>query len=186
MAEPHLDKLIGVGLDSDEKNNPPLKFAEVFSKARMWGLKLTMHCDVNQNNTLEHIRQVIEDIKVDRIDHGVNILESDALCELAKSKGLGLTVCPVSNKFVVQSLTSKELKKMLQQGLLPSINSDDPSYFRAYLNENLIALQEEGQFSKEDLVTLVANSFKTSWLSESRKLEYLDTLTRYSETVAVA
>ena len=72
MAEPHLDKLIGVGLDSDEKNNPPLKFAEVFSKARMWGLKLTMHCDVNQNNTLEHIRQVIEDIKVDRIDHGVN------------------------------------------------------------------------------------------------------------------
>ena len=186
MAEPHLDKLIGVGLDSDEKNNPPLKFAEVFSKARMWGLKLTMHCDVNQNNTLEHIRQVIEDIKVDRIDHCVNILESDALCELAKSKGLGLTVCPVSNKFVVQSLTSKELKKMLQQGLLPSINSDDPSYFRAYLNENLIALQEEGQFSKEDLVTLVANSFKTSWLSESRKLEYLDTLTRYSETVAVA
>ena len=95
-------------------------------------------------------------------------------------------MCPVSNKFVVQSLTSKELKKMLQQGLLPSINSDDPSYFRAYLNENLIALQEEGQFSKEDLVTLVANSFKTSWLSESRKLEYLDTLTRYSETVAVA
>ncbi|MCZ8528918.1 adenosine deaminase [Alteromonas sp. PRIM-21] len=186
MAEPHLDKLIGVGLDSDEKNNPPLKFAEVFSKARAWGLKLTMHCDVNQDNTLEHIRQVIEDIKVDRIDHGVNILESDALCELAKSKKLGLTVCPVSNKFVVQSLTSSELKQMLQKGLLPSINSDDPSYFRAYLNENLVALQEEGQFSKEDLVTLVENSFKTSWLPENRKLEYLDTLTRYTETVEAA
>jgi len=186
LAKPHLNKLVGVGLDSDEKNNPPSKFAEVFSKARSWGLKLTMHCDVNQDNTQEHIRQVIEDIKVDRIDHGVNILESDALCELAKSKNLGLTVCPVSNKFVVQSLTSCELKKMLEKGLLPSINSDDPSYFRAYLNENLIALQEEGQFSKEDLITLVENSFKTSWLSEKRKMDYLDTLKRYTDTVAVA
>ena len=186
MAKPHLDKLIGVGLDSDERNNPPLKFADVFSKARSWGLKLTMHCDVNQDNTLEHIRQVIEDVKVDRIDHGVNILESDVLCELARSRGLGLTVCPVSNKFVVQSLTSSELKQMLRKGLLPSINSDDPSYFRAYLNENLIALQDEGQFSKEELVTLVENSFKTSWLPEKRKLEYLDTLTRYTENNAVA
>lgn len=186
MAKPHLDKLIGVGLDSDERNNPPLKFADVFSKARSWGLKLTMHCDVNQDNTLEHIRQVIEDVKVDRIDHGVNILESDVLCELARSRGLGLTVCPVSNKFVVQSLTSSELKQMLRKGLLPSINSDDPSYFRAYLNENLIALQDEGQFSKDELVTLVENGFKTSWLPEKRKLEYLDTLTRYTENNAVA
>lgn len=116
LAKPHLNKLVGVGLDSDEKNNPPSKFAEVFSKARSWGLKLTMHCDVNQDNTQEHIRQVIEDIKVDRIDHGVNILESDALCELAKSKNLGLTVCPVSNKFVVQSLTSSELKQCWKKG----------------------------------------------------------------------
>ena len=99
---------------------------------------------------------------------------------------MGLTVCPVSNKFVVQSLTSCELKQMLEKGLLPSINSDDPSYFRAYLNENLIALQEEGQFSKEDLITLVENSFKTSWLSEKRKMDYLDTLKRYTDTVAVA
>lgn len=186
LAEPHLDKLVGVGLDSNEKNNPPIKFADVFSKARAWGLKLTMHCDVNQDNTLEHIRQVIEDIGVDRIDHGVNILESDVLCELAISKGLGLTVCPVSNKLVVQSLTSNELRKMLKKGLLPSINSDDPSYFRAYLNQNLIALQEEGDFSTEELVTLVENSFKTSWISEKRKSEYLDALTLYTETYAVA
>ncbi len=180
MAKPHLDKLIGVGLDSDEKNNPPLKFKAVFAKARAMGLKLTMHCDVNQDNTLEHIRQVIEDIEVDRIDHGVNILGSDTLCELAVSKKLGLTVCPVSNKFVVQSLTSDEIKQMLEKGLLPSINSDDPSYFRAYLNENLIALQEEGEFSKEALLALVRNSFTTSWLPEARKRDYLGQLASYA------
>lgn len=179
MAEPFIDKLVGVGLDSDEKNNPPEKFSAVFAKARDMGLKLTMHCDVNQDNTLEHIRQVIEEIKVDRIDHGVNILASTELCDLAKAKKLGLTVCPVSNKFVVQSLTSKEIKDMLALGLTPCINSDDPSYFRAYLNENLVALQEEGGFSKQELVTLVENSFKASWLSEEGKAHYLAQLDHY-------
>ncbi|AMJ94079.1 adenosine deaminase [Alteromonas stellipolaris] len=179
MAEPHLNKLIGVGLDSDEHKNPPSKFAAVFAKAREWGLKLTMHCDVNQQDTLEHIRQVLEDIDVDRIDHGVNILASDALCELVKQKNIGLTVCPVSNQFVVQSLTSIEIKDMLKRGLMPTINSDDPSYFRAYLNENLIALQQEGGFSEDELSTLVANSFKASWLSTSEKEQYLAGLNDY-------
>lgn len=184
MAKPHLNKLIGVGLDSDEQNNPPSKFTAVFAKARDWGLKLTMHCDVNQQNTLEHIRQVLEDIDVDRIDHGVNILASDALCELVKQKNIGLTVCPVSNQFVVQSLTSTEIKDMLKRGLMPTINSDDPSYFRAYLNENLIALQQEGEFSEDELSTLVANSFKASWLTTAEKEQYLVKLDSYLENYA--
>lgn len=176
MAEPYIDKLIGIGLDSDEFQNPPAKFSDVFALARKWGLKLTMHCDVNQQNTLEHIRQVLEDIQVDRVDHGVNILESDELCELIKAKNIGLTICPVSNQFVVQSLTSKEIKSMLTKGLMPTINSDDPSYFRAYLNENLIALQEEGGFDRSEIVTLVANSFKASWMKEEDKIRYLNQL----------
>lgn len=181
MAKPYLDKLIGVGLDSDEFNNPPSKFAEVFALAREWGLKLTMHCDVNQHNTLEHIRQVLEDIEVDRVDHGVNILESDELCALIKNKNIGLTVCPVSNRFVVQSLTANEIRSMLDKGLLPTINSDDPSYFRAYMNENFIELQQEGNFSVEQITTLAANSFKASWLNESEKADYLHDLAEYAE-----
>lgn len=179
MAKPHIDKLIGVGLDSDEHKNPPAKFSDVFSLARKWGLKLTMHCDVNQDNTLEHIRQVLEDIDVDRVDHGVNILESDTLCDIIKAKNIGLTVCPVSNQFVVQSLTSDEIRLMLEKGLMPTINSDDPSYFRAYLNENLVALQEEGNFTAKELTELVANSFKASWLSEREKNDYLAELADY-------
>ncbi|RDV29126.1 adenosine deaminase [Alteromonas aestuariivivens] len=179
LAEPYLDWLVGVGLDSDEFNNPPIKFKDVFALARKWGLKLTMHCDVNQKNTLEHIRQVLEEIEVDRIDHGVNALESDELCELIKSKGLGLTVCPVSNQFVVQSLTSGEIRDMLKRGMKATINSDDPAYFRAYLNENLIALQQEGDFSRSELKTLMANAFSVTWLPESDKRAYLDRLEQY-------
>lgn len=182
MAEPYLDWLVGVGLDSDELNNPPVKFKAVFSLARQWGLKLTMHCDVNQKNTQEHIKQVLDDIEVDRIDHGVNALESDELCEKIKAKQLGLTVCPVSNRFVVQSLTSNEIKTMLEKGLLATINSDDPAYFRAYLNENFIALQEEGHFSKDQLLTLAGNAFKVAWLERDEKEHYLSKLNEYAQT----
>ena len=179
MAEPYKDWLIGVGLDSDEKNNPPVKFSAVFKKAREMGLKLTMHCDVNQQNTLIHIGQCLDEIVVDRIDHGVNSLESDELCEAIKAKGLGLTVCPVSNRFVVQSLTSKEIRTMLDKGMLATINSDDPAYFRAYLNENLVELQREGNFSSEEIATLVGNAFRVAWLPNSEKIAYLSKLGDY-------
>lgn len=179
LAIPYLDWLVGVGLDSDERNNPPQKFATVFARARELGLKLTMHCDVNQLNTLTHIRQCIDDIKVDRIDHGVNSLESEILCELIKNKGLGLTVCPVSNRFVVQSLTSDEVHKMLEKDILVTINSDDPAYFRAYLNENLLELQKEGKFNQAQMVTLVGNAFKVAWIDDASKKDYLSQLQRY-------
>lgn len=179
MAEPYKDWLIGVGLDSDEKNNPPVKFSAVFKKAREMGLKLTMHCDVNQQNTLIHIGQCLDEIEVDRIDHGVNSLESDELCEAIKAKGLGLTVCPVSNRFVVQSLTSNEIRTMLDKGMLATINSDDPAYFRAYLNENLVELQREGNFNSEEIATLVGNAFRVAWLPDSEKIAYLSKLGDY-------
>lgn len=179
LAKPHLDWLVGVGLDSDERNNPPSKFYEVFSEAKKWGLKLTMHCDVNQKNTLVHIKQCINEVQVDRIDHGINSLESNELSELIKEKDLGLTVCPVSNQFVVQSLTSDEIHQMLAKEMLVTINSDDPAYFRAYLNENLIELQKEGKFSQEQIITLVSNAFKVAWIDDATKEDYLQQLQRY-------
>ena len=179
LAKPYRNWLVGVGLDSDERNNPPVKFAEVFSEAKAMGLKLTMHCDVNQQNSLMHIKQCVSDIQVDRIDHGINSLESEVLCELIKHKKLGLTVCPVSNQFVVQSLTSDEIHKMLKKDMLVTINSDDPAYFRAYLNENLIELQKEGKFNQNQIVTLVGNAFKVAWLDNATQNDYLQQLHRY-------
>ncbi len=175
-ALPYKHWLIGVGLDSDEKNNPPLKFAEVFARARGEGLKLTMHCDVNQLNTLVHLGQVLNDIVVDRIDHGVNALEDPALCAVIAERGLGLTVCPVSNRFCVQDLTATHLRRMLELGMKATVNSDDPAYFRAYMNENLIALRDEGGLSDSELVKLVRNSFDVAWLDEAHRSRYLDRL----------
>ena len=179
QALPYKHWLIGVGLDSDEKDNPPIKFAEVFARARSEGLKLTMHCDVNQQNTLVHIRQVLHDIGVDRIDHGVNSLEDPALSAMIKERGLGLTVCPVSNRFCTQDLTAGHIRRMLELGMRATVNSDDPAYFRAYMNENLQALYEEGGLSRDEIVQLVRNGFEVAWLDDARRSTYLERLNQH-------
>jgi adenosine deaminase len=184
LALPYKHWLVGVGLDSDEKDNPPLKFAAVFARARGEGLKLTMHCDVNQQNTLVHIGQVLNDIHVDRIDHGVNSLEDPALCEVIRERGLGLTVCPVSNRFCVQDLTATHIRRMLQLGMRATVNSDDPAYFRAYMNENLRALHEEGALSKDEIVQLVRNSFTVAWLDAAQRDAYLERLQKHVDHAA--
>ena len=178
-ALPYKDWLVGVGLDSDEKDNPPLKFAAVFALARAQGLKLTMHCDVNQQDTLKHIGQVLHDIKVDRIDHGVNSLEDMAYCKEIGERGIGLTVCPISNRFVVQDLTASHIRRMLELGMLATINSDDPAYFRAYVNENLTALHAEGGMTREEIVQLVRNGFEVAWIDAARRAAYLAKLEGY-------
>jgi adenosine deaminase len=181
---PYKKWIVGVGLDSDEKGNPPVKFAEVFRKARQYGFRLTMHCDVNQENTLVHIHQVLHTIGVDRIDHGVNSLEDPQLCKTIAERGLGLTVCPVSNRFCVQSLTASEIRRMLELGMRATVNSDDPAYFRAYMNENLEALLDEGGLTREEIVQLVSNSFTVAWLDEERRDSYLRRVQEYVRSFA--
>ena len=180
MSLPFREWIVGVGLDSDEKNNPPSKFAQVFAEARAQGYQLTMHCDVNQTNTLDHIRECLDLIKVDRIDHGLNILEDEQLYSALIKRGIGLTICPVSNRFVVQSLTSDAIRKMLRKGIKVTVNSDDPAYFRAYINENLMALMDEGDFTKDEIVKLIANAFEISWLPDMSKARYLKQLDQYA------
>lgn len=180
MSLPYRDWIVGVGLDSDEKDNPPIKFIEVFARAREEGYKLTMHCDVNQVDIVDHIWQCLRDINVDRIDHGINSLEDEALCDEIVKRNLGLTVCPISNRFVVQSLTSQEIKTMLGKGMKVTINSDDPGYFRAYLNDNFLALIEEVTFDQEEITRLNLNAFEVSWLAENSRDRYMEQVQNFS------
>lgn len=94
-----------------------------------------------------------------------------------------ISICPVSNRFVVQSLTAKEIQRMLQLGMRATINSDDPAYFRAYMNENLLALQNEG-VSRDELVQLVKNSFAVAWIDDDRRAKYLSQIDEYLQRAA--
>jgi adenosine deaminase len=177
---PYKEWIIGVGLDSDEKNNPPLKFAKVFQRAREEGYLLTMHCDVDQQDSVAHIRQCVNEIGVGRIDHGVNALEDAALCAEIKQRGLAFTVCPISNGVVTSGTKSPEIKRMLDQGLRVTVNSDDPAYFGGYMTENLLVVQQEVGLSQAEIVQLARNAFEASWLPRSRKDAYLAQLDAFA------
>ena len=177
---PYRDRILGVGLDSDEKGNPPVKFKGVFERARAEGFRLTMHCDVDQEDSVGHIWQCLDEIGVERIDHGVNALEDAALVREIESRGLGLTVCPISNSYVAGGLKATELKHMLDHGLRATVNSDDPAYFPGYVNENVIAAQAAAGLTRDEVVALARNSFAVSWLEPAEKQRYLDALDAYA------
>jgi adenine deaminase len=172
--------IIGVGLDSDEKNNPPIKFKDVFARARAEGFLLTMHCDVDQQNSTEHIRQCLDEIGVDRIDHGVNVLDSNKLIDEVAKRQIALTICPVSNAFVTNGSKAKEIKRMLEIGIRATVHSDDPAYFRGYMNENFVCTQQEADLGKKDVVQLSRNAFESTWLPRTLKDGYLAELDAYA------
>ncbi|MGD8684671.1 MAG: adenosine deaminase [Chloroflexota bacterium] len=174
QARPYRDWIVGVGLDSDEQGNPPIKFRDVFAVARAEGYRLTMHCDVDQEDSVAHIWQCLDEIGVERVDHGVNALEDEALVDEIKRRGLGLTVCPISNSYVSDGTKAPEIRSLLEQGVLVTVNSDDPAYFPGYIAENLAILQREGQLTLDDIVRLVRNAFAISWLAEPERRAYLD------------
>lgn len=167
MALPFRHLIVGLGLDSDEMDNPPAKFAEVFRRGREAGFRLTMHCDVDQKNTHEHIRQAIEDIGVERIDHGANLLDRPELITLARQRGLFFTVCPYANEMMRPGEKQSIARGMLDLGLRLTLNSDDPAYMEGrYINENMMMAHELAGFTADDLVTVTRNAFDAAWVDE--------------------
>jgi adenosine deaminase len=185
-ALPYRDRIVGVGLDSDERGNPPAKFAAVFARARAEGFKLTMHCDVDQVGSIENIRQVLDDIGVDRIDHGTNILEDPRLVDLVRERGIGLTSCPLSNGIVSEGMKAAEIVELLRGGVRVTINSDDPAYFGGYLTENLQALARAADLTRDELVQLQRNALNISWIGDEKRAALLERLESYSGTSSLS
>lgn len=184
QALPYRDKFIGIGLDSDERNNPPLKFTEVFALAKKDGFHITMHCDIDQENSIEHIRQALLEIGTERLDHGTNIVEDPSLIAYIQEHNIGLTCCPVSNSFVVDDMKGKEMLELLHQGIQITVNSDDPAYFQSYISDDLYALAQKYELSQDDVVQIAKNSFGIAWILEDKKKEYLKMIDKYVASFA--
>ncbi|GBF57635.1 adenine deaminase [Candidatus Phycosocius bacilliformis] len=179
-AEPYLDKIFGVGLDSSEVGHPPSKFARVFEAARAKGLHLFAHA--GEEGPPAYVWEALDLLKIDRIDHGNRALEDDALVARIAQDGLTLTVCPLSNLSlcVVKDLKAHPLRTMLEKGLKATINSDDPAYFGGYLNTNWLAIAEALDLKKDELVTLAQNSFSGSYLTAAEKQAHARAITDWA------
>ena len=182
QALPHKDKIIGVGLDSSELGHPPEKFTAVFERAKAEGFHIVAHA--GEEGPPEYVKQALDLLKVERIDHGNRALEDTALTQRIADEGMALTVCPLSNLklCVVDDLKNHPIKKMLQAGLKATINSDDPAYFGGYMNENFLQLAEAVDLSKDEVATLARNGFEAAFISDTEKQQLVARLETYLAT----
>ncbi len=173
QAEPWLDRLAGVGLDSSEAGHPPSKFERVFAAARERGLKLVAHA--GEEGPPDYVREALDLLAIDRLDHGNRSLEDDALVARLAASGMTLTLCPLSNLKlrVVKDMRDHPLKRMLAAGLKATINSDDPAYFGGYVMANFIAVIEALDLDADDIRALAKNSFAGSFLEDGQKRAHL-------------
>ena len=169
MAEPYLDQIIGVGLDSAEQGNPPEKFSRAFARAREMGLRTVAHA--GEEGPPEYIWTAIKDLKVSRIDHGVRASVDDALMLYLIESQIPLTVCPLSNikLCVFNAMEQHNIIDMLERGVCVTVNSDDPAYFGGYMNENFIALNNSFGLTEVQSKRFVLNAITASFADEKRK-----------------
>ncbi len=169
QAEPFLDQITAVGLDSSERGHPPEKFSQVFARARELGLLTVAHA--GEEGPAEFVWTVIEDLEVSRIDHGVRSSDDPKLMAHLIQTKIPLTVCPLSNTKlrVFDNMSQHNILDMLEQGVCVTVNSDDPAYFGGYMTENFVALAQSLDMTKEQAKQLVLNSIDASFADDARK-----------------
>ena len=180
QAEPWLDRIVGVGLDSSEVGHPPSKFQRVFARARDMGLKLCAHA--GEEGPPEYVHEALDLLQIDRMDHGNRSMEDETLIRRLADEQMTLTVCPLSNLklCVVDDLKDHPVPEMLRRGLHVTLNSDDPAYFGGYVNRNYLALANAVGLTRDQVTRIARNSFEGSFLSEAEKRARLAEIDAYA------
>ncbi len=163
------DRIVGVGLDSSEAGHPPSKFKRVFARARDAGLFLTAHA--GEEGPPSYVWEALDLLGVARIDHGVRSVEDQALVGRLARERVALTVCPLSNLRlrVVDDLAHHPLRRMMDKGLMVTVNSDDPAYFGGYVNQNYHAVSDALGLGRDEIATIVRNGIQASLMTMPEK-----------------
>ncbi len=181
-ALPYRDEIVGIGLASSELGHPPEKFAKVFARCRELGFRLVAHA--GEEGPPAYIWSALDVLKVERIDHGVQAFQDALLMQRLASDKIPLTVCPLSNLKlrVFPDLAHHNIGKMLDAGIIATVNSDDPAYFGGYINENFTQTFAALGLTAQHAHTLAGNSFEASFIDATLKRKYTDRLNEVFET----
>ncbi|MBN2847060.1 MAG: adenosine deaminase [Coriobacteriia bacterium] len=179
-ARAYGERIAGVGLDSAEVGNPPEKFAEVFAEARRRGYHVVAHA--GEEGPPAYITGALDALGAERIEHGIRCLEDPALTARLALERVPLTVCPLSNVRLraVPDRASHPLKRLMDAGIVVTVNSDDPAYFGGYLTENYVAAAEALGLTRHDLVTLAEASFAAAFLDDAAKTDHIAEVRAYA------
>jgi len=172
----HKEHIFGVGLDSSEVGRPPELFSRVYAEAREQGFVPVAHA--GEEGPAAYVATALDDLKVQRVDHGNRAFEDPALIARMVRDQTPLTMCPLSNLRLrgIESLDQHPIKKALQVGLLATVNSDDPSYFGGYINDNYKQVAKAVGLDANEIVQLAKNSFAASFISDDDKQKGLDAI----------
>lgn len=181
MAIPYKDKIIGIGLDSSERGNPPSKFFNVFNEVRDAGFFVVVHA--GEEGPAENVWEAIELLEAMRIDHGVASADDPELMDELRDNEIPLTVCPLSNikLKVYDNLSEVPIKTFLDHDIVVTINSDDPPYFGGYINENYLQTAEAQNLTRSDIYKLAENSFRASFITEGERDVFMEQLREYDK-----
>lgn len=178
--------IVGIGLDSNEDQRPPMLFDEVFSRARKDGFRLTAHCDVGKTYPLEHIHQTMSKLGgggANRIDHGLNVVESPELMQVIRTKGIGMTICPWSYiRHQPFDEVFSRIRALFDAGIKIAIASDDPTFMEdTWILENLLAVKRFCKLNNRDLLRLAEYAIEMCWAPEPVKVQMLSELHKVTE-----
>jgi adenosine deaminase len=178
-AEPFLHKVAGLGLDSSERDFPPADFERLYDTARAKGLRLVAHA--GEEGPADFVRDALDVLKVERIDHGIRAIDDPALVRRLAKDGTILTICPLSNVRLctVKSLADHPLRRLYEAGVKVTINSDDPAYFGGHIHENYLQTAQALNLTRAELAEIAANSFRGAFLTDAAKAGYLAQLDSY-------
>ena len=174
------DQIVGFGLDSDELNNPPIKFRKLYDAARSQGYRLTAHCDVDQPATRQNIRECLDILKVERIDHGINTIEDPALIDTARARGITFTTCPTWRKIDKAPRRVDRIRVMHDRGLKITLNTDDPGLFASGTMGNMLpAVMVAGGFTEVEMGQFMINAFEGAWIDNDLRGAFVRQVQEY-------
>jgi adenosine deaminase len=178
QAEPFVERLLGVGLESSEVGNPPQWFTDAYRLAREAGLHTVAHA--GEEGPPQYITNALEILEVERIDHGVRGEEDSEVVDTLVRDQIPLTMCPLSNVKlnVFDTIEDHNLKRLLDLGVMVTVNSDDPAYFGGYILDNYLAVATGLHLTRAELVTLARNSIEASFIGADEKTRYIQELER--------
>lgn len=176
---PYLGQVIGIGLGGSEAQYPARDFAAVFQEAHRRGFHVVAHA--GEAAGAQSIWEAIDLLHAERIGHGVRASEAPALVDYLRLQQIPLEICPTSNlkTGVVKDLASHPLHDFYKQGLLVTINSDDPSMFGTTITNEFLVLRQQLGYGWQDIKQLTVNAVQAAFIDASEKVRLTGIVNQY-------